>query len=74
MFLEFINLVTKHLFTCLKSDPILLKSQKLQIYLMASDSDSNYKTHRIKNLMMLTYQFKQIIVLDKCFGRNKKYR
>ena len=41
---------------------------------MASDSDSNYKTNRIKNLMMLTYQFKQIIVLDKCFGRNKKYR
>ena len=27
MFLEFINLVTKHLFTCLKSDQILLKSQ-----------------------------------------------
>ena len=57
MFLGLIDLVTNHLFTCLKPDPIVLQSQKLHIYMMVSDSDSNFKIHRIKNLIMLTYQF-----------------
>ena len=61
-----------NLFTCLKPDPILLQSQKLHIYMMVSGSDSNYKIHRIKNLILITYQFKA--KNSKCFGRNTKCR
>ena len=74
MFLGLINLVTKHLFTCLKPDPILLQSQKLHIYMMVSNSDSNYRIHSIIYLIMITYQFNANNSLYKCLGRNSKYK
>ena len=36
-----IDSFAKHLFTCLKQDPIILQSQELHIYIMVSDSDYN---------------------------------